>query len=81
MFVCELTGEVSKPHESPIFVVLEKRLKEYWGLRYPNRKPSRFGKEPRIEKLGEGYEIVREAKILHSTYLKLKEAGKEVEVR
>lgn len=81
MFRCSVTGQVSKPGESPVFMITGKRLKEYWGLRYPDAKPSKFGKEPRVEKLGQGYEIVKEVKILRSTLEKMIESGKEVETR
>ena len=82
MFRCEVTGEMSKPGESPVFIILEKRFKEYYGVRYPKKRTkSRFNKEPKIQKLGEGYEIVREAKVLRSTYEKLLQSGNEYDTR
>lgn len=47
MFRCEITGELSEELESPEFVVIEKRKKEYFGIKIRKRK---FGKKPTTSK-------------------------------
>lgn len=80
MFRCQLTGEVSEKGEKPVFVVVEKRRKEYFGIRPRKSKgKGRFDRGPRDfysnepEKIGEGWEIVRELKIRQSSLEKFKD--------
>ena len=77
MFRCELTGEVSVKGERPVYITIERRHKEYFGFR---PKKGKFDRAPRQEfysnepeKIGEGWEIVRELKFKQSSLEKFKD--------
>jgi hypothetical protein len=79
MFKCDLTGEISVKGESPVFITIEKRRKEYFGFRPKKGKFDRdraprqefYSNEP--EKIGEGWEIVRELKVKQSSLEKFQD--------
>jgi len=77
MFRCQLTGEVSAKGEKPVYVVVEKRRKEYFGIRPKKKGKGRFDRsdfysnEP--EKIGEGWEVVKELMIKQSSLERYKD--------
>ena len=90
MFRCEVTGELSEEFESPEFVIIEKRKKEYYGVKVRKRK---FGKKAptkrkgkvkpnsrpqQIEKIGEGWETAKTIMVRKSTLERLAQEGKEI---
>jgi hypothetical protein len=82
MFRCELSKQLSELHEKPIFVVVEKRFKEYYGVPARKLKDKRFASSQQFEqKLSEGWEIVKTIKVRKSVLERLKQEGKEIEAK
>ncbi len=91
MFYCQITGELSDEGESPVIVVVQKRRKEYYGIKVRKRrgKPSsssRPGKTPyqrpgTVEKIGDGWEVVKAINVRRSTLERLEKEDKKIECR
>lgn len=85
MFRCEITGEFSEPFEKPEMVVVQKRKKEYYGVkvRKGRGRPQRGQRRgpPVIEKIGEGWEIVKEVRTRRSVLARLEAEGKKIECK
>lgn len=91
MFRCEVTGELSDPFEKPEFVVIERRRKEYFGVKTKKRFKKKSSSSQRkksqkvtkklggtIEKIGEGWEISKVIKVRRSTLAMLDREGKKI---
>lgn len=63
MFICQVSGKVSKPGEKAFKVVVETRPKIY----YKEYKDNRTGEIVK-KKIGEGSEIVREVTVVEEVY-------------
>jgi hypothetical protein len=80
MFRCAITKQVSEVGEKPVFVVTEKRFKEYLG--YPRREGKKgFYQSTEQVKISEGWEIVKVIKVRKSTLERLEKEGKAIEER
>lgn len=78
MFRCEITNQVSEVGEKPVFVVTQKRFKEYYG--YPRREGKKgFYQQAEAVKVAEGWEIVKTIKVRKSTLDRLEKEGKMIE--
>jgi hypothetical protein len=82
MFRCELSNQLSEPYEKPIFVVVEKRFKEYHSVSVRKSKDKHFSSSQQHEqKLSEGWEIAKTIKVRKSALERLKQEGKEIEAK
>lgn len=71
MFICQLSGKVSKPGDKAVKLVVKTRPKTYF------EKDRKTGEQ---RKVGEGTEIVQELIVTEEAYLRYtKERGSDVE--
>lgn len=72
MFKCAINGQVSKPGEKPVRVVLETRPKIYYK-RVKTKEKDEFGVPIFVDQqIGEGFEIVKEILVRHDALEALK---------
>lgn len=69
MFICQVSGRVSKPREKSYRVVVETRPKSYF----------REMKDGTKKKVGEGHEIVRELVVCEKVYLDMSKGKQNAE--
>jgi hypothetical protein len=80
MFRCAITKQVSEAGEKPVFIVTEKRFKEYFG--FPRREGKKgFYQSSEQVKVAEGWEIVKTIKVRKSTLERLEREGKTIEAQ
>lgn len=73
MFRCQISKQLSDKGEKPEYIIVEKRKKEYYGVK---RKKKYDRSIPQEEKIGEGWEIVKVLRVRKSVLEKLAEQGK-----